>query len=95
MYRPTAVGLEAALPLQHAPNWTRVACPSVGTQADGADPLGAALLLGSTICVLAAMYIVCYTFFMANWEGWEAWSRRTGLDAEIAEEERHRRLGPK
>jgi hypothetical protein len=41
------------------------------------------------------MYIVCYTFFMANWEGWEAWSRRTGLDAEIAEEERHRRLGPK
>jgi hypothetical protein len=53
------------------------------------------LLLGSTICLLAAMYVVCYTFFMANWEGWESWNRRTGLDAGIAEEERRKRLGRK
>ena len=59
------------------------------------DPLAAFLVLGATICVLAAVYLVCYTFFMANWEGWESWSRRTGLDAEIAEEERLKRLGQK
>lgn len=41
------------------------------------------------------MYVVCYTFFMANWEGWESWNRRTGLDAEIAEEERLKHLGRK
>ena len=41
------------------------------------------------------MYVVCYTFFMANWEGWESWSRRTGLDAEIAEEERLKQRGRK
>jgi hypothetical protein len=64
----------------------------VGAQPEATDPIGALLLLGSTICLLAAMYIVCYTFFMANWEGWESWNRRTGLDAEIAEEERQRRL---
>lgn len=63
--------------------------------ADVANPLGALLLLGSTVFVLAAMYIVCYTFFMANWEGWESWNRRTGLDADKAEEERLRRLGLK
>jgi len=67
----------------------------VGAQPDAVDPLGALLLLGSTICLLAAMYVVCYTFFMANWEGWESWNRRTGLDAEIAEEERLKRLGRK
>ena len=59
------------------------------------DPLAAFLVLGATICVLSAVYLVCYTFFMANWEGWESWSRRTGLDAEIAEEERLKRLGQK
>jgi len=67
----------------------------VGAQPDAVDPVGALLLLGSTICLLAAMYVVCYTFFMANWEGWESWNRRTGLDAEIAEEERLKRLGRK
>jgi len=41
------------------------------------------------------MYVVCYTFFMANWEGWESWNRRTGLDAEIAEEERLNKPGRK
>jgi hypothetical protein len=64
----------------------------VGAQTEGTDPVGAVLLLASTICLLAAMYVVCYTFFMANWEGWESWNRRTGLDAELAEEEREKRL---
>jgi len=64
----------------------------VGAQPDSPDPIGALLLLGSTICLLAAMYVVCYTFFMANWEGWESWSARTGLDQERAEAERSRRL---
>ena len=59
------------------------------------DPLAAFLVLGATICVLAAVYLVCYTFFMANWEGWESWNRRTGLDAEVAEEERVKRQGRK
>jgi hypothetical protein len=67
----------------------------VGTQPDVPDPIGALLLLGSTVFVLAAMYIVCYTFFMANWEGWESWNRRTGLDADRAEEERLKKLGLK
>jgi hypothetical protein len=62
------------------------------SDADVANPVGAFLLLGATVCLLAAMYVVCYTFFMATWEGWESWNRRTGLDAEIAEEERQRRL---
>ena len=65
------------------------------SQPDAPDPIGAFLLLGATFCLLAAMYVVCYTFFMANWEGWEAWNRRTGLDAEMAEKERDKRLGPK
>ena len=56
------------------------------------DPLAAFLVLGATICVLAAVYLVCYTFFMANWEGWESWNRRTGLDADNAEEERLKKL---
>jgi hypothetical protein len=56
------------------------------------DPIGSFLLLGGTLCVLAAMYLVCYTFFMATWEGWESWYARTGLDAEQAEEERLKRL---
>jgi hypothetical protein len=64
----------------------------VGTPADAPDPIGALLLLGATIALFAASYVVCYTFFMANWEGWESWNRRTGLDAENAEEERLRRL---
>ena len=64
----------------------------MGVQPEAPDPVGALLLLGSTICLLAAMYVVCYTFFMANWEGWESWNRRTGLDAGIADEERLKRL---
>jgi hypothetical protein len=64
----------------------------VGPSPDAADPVGALLLLGGTISLLAATYLVCYTFFMANWEGWESWNRRTGLDADIAEEERLKRL---
>ena len=62
---------------------------------DVANPVGALLLLGATAFLLAAMYLVCYTFFMANWEGWESWNRRTGLDAEEAEEERLKRRGLK
>jgi hypothetical protein len=62
------------------------------TDPDVANPVGALLLLGATVFLLAAMYVVCYTFFMANWEGWESWNRRTGLDAEIAEEERLKKL---
>jgi hypothetical protein len=58
---------------------------------DAANPVGALLLLGATFFLLAAMYVVCYTFFMANWEGWESWNRRTGLDPELAEEERLKR----
>ena len=60
-----------------------------------ANPLGALLLLGATVFLLSAMYVVCYTFFMANWEGWESWNRRTGLNAEAAEDERLKRRGPK
>ena len=56
------------------------------------DPVGAALLLAGTVSVLAGMYIACYTFFMANWEGWESWNARTGLDEDPAEDERLRRL---
>ena len=55
------------------------------------DPLGSFLVLAGTMCVLGASYLVCYTFFMANWEGWESWSARTGLDHERADEERLRR----
>ncbi len=62
------------------------------SQPDAPDPVGALLLLGATVCLLAAMYVVCFTFFMANWEGWESWNRRTGLDTEAAEAERERRL---
>ena len=65
------------------------------SDADVANPTAALLLLGATIFLLAAMYVVCYTFFMANWEGWESWNRRTGLDSEAAERERERRLRPK
>lgn len=59
---------------------------------DVANPVGALLLLGATAFLLGAMYLVCYTFFMATWEGWEAWNRRTGLDPDKAEDERGRRL---
>jgi len=62
------------------------------SDADVANPTAALLLLGATIFLLAAMYVVCYTFFMAHWEGWESWNRRTGLDADAAEKERERRL---
>ena len=65
------------------------------SDADVANPIAALLLLGATVFLLAAMYVVCYTFFMANWEGWESWNRRTGLDSEAAERERERRLRPK
>ena len=62
---------------------------------DVANPVGALLLLGATVFLLAAMYLVCYTFFMAHWEGWESWNRRTGLNAEATEDERLNRRGPK
>jgi len=65
------------------------------SDADVANPTGALLLLGATVFLLGAMYVVCYTFFIANWEGWESWNRRTGLDSEIAEEERLKRRGLK
>ena len=67
----------------------------MGTLDSVGDPLGAFLILGATVCTLAAMYVVCYTFFMANWEGWESWHARTGLDADRAEEERLKRRGLK
>jgi hypothetical protein len=62
---------------------------------DAPNPVGALLVLGATISLLGAMYVVCYTFFMANWEGWESWNRRTGLNAEAAEDERLNGRGPK
>ena len=62
---------------------------------DVANPVGALMLLGATVFLLAAMYLVCYTFFMANWEGWESWNQRTGLNAEAAEDERLKRRGLK
>ena len=65
------------------------------TDADVANPLGALLFLGASLSLLAASYVVCYTFFMANWEGWESWHRRTGLNAEAAEDERLKRRGLK
>lgn len=65
------------------------------TDTDVANPVGALLLLGATFFLLAAMYVVCYTFFMANWEGWESWNRRTGLNPEAAEDERIKRRGLK
>ncbi len=46
---------------------------------DVANPLGALLLLGATVFLLAGMYVVCYTFFMAR----------------VVEEERLRRRGLK
>jgi hypothetical protein len=55
------------------------------------DPVGALLLLGATLCIFGASYIVCYAFFMSQWEGWESWSRRTGLDGDRAVEEMSRR----
>jgi hypothetical protein len=64
----------------------------VGAPADVPDPVGALLLLGSSIFLIAAVYVVCYTFFMSTWEGWESWNQRTGLDPEKAEEERSRRI---
>jgi hypothetical protein len=51
------------------------------------DPVGSFLILGAAICLLGAVYLVCYTFFMANWEGWESWHARTGLDEERALQE--------
>ena len=65
------------------------------TDPDVANPVGALMLLGATVFLLAAMYVVGYTFFMANWEGWESWNRRTGLNAEAAEDERLKRRGLK
>jgi hypothetical protein len=64
----------------------------MGTAAEGGDPLGAMLMLGAAFCLLGAMYVVCYTFFVSNWEGWESWHARTGLDGDRAvEEARHKR----
>ena len=57
------------------------------------DPIGSFLVLAGTVCILGASYLVCYTFFMANWEGWESWHARTGLDADRAEAARRERLG--
>jgi len=54
---------------------------------DGGNPLAAFLLLGATLCIFGASYAVCYTFFMSQWEGWESWNRRTGLDGDRAAEE--------
>ncbi len=66
----------------------------MGAVTDVANPGAAFLMLGATICTLGAMYVVCYTFFMATWEGWGPWSARTGLDADRADEERARHPRP-
>ena len=55
------------------------------------DPVGAFLLLGATLCLFGASYVVCYAFFMSQWEGWESWNRRTGLDGDRAAEDVPRR----
>jgi hypothetical protein len=52
------------------------------------DPVGGLLLLGSALCAIGASLVVCYVIWLKTWEGWESWNRRTGLDAERAEEER-------
>ena len=59
------------------------------------DPIGSFLVLAGTICILGASNLVCYTFFMANWDGWESWSARTGLDRERADQERLHKLRSK
>jgi hypothetical protein len=48
------------------------------------DPVGALLLLGGMLCIIAASYSVCYAIWSRSWEGWEAWSARTGLNEDEA-----------
>ncbi len=55
------------------------------------DGAGGLLIVGGTICLLAAAYVASYEFWIRNWEGWESWHRRTGLDGDRAEEERRDR----
>ena len=55
------------------------------------DPSGALFLIGGTVCLLGGMYAACYTIFIRNWEGWESWNARTGLDGDRAAEERAKR----
>ena len=52
------------------------------------DGTAGILIFGGSICLLAGAYLACYTIWVRNWEGWESWNRRTGLDADRAEEER-------
>jgi len=55
------------------------------------DVGGGLLIAGGTVCLLAGAYLACYTIWVRNWEGWESWHRRTGLDEERAAEERLKR----
>jgi len=52
------------------------------------EPVGALLMLGGMLCIIAASYSVCYAIWMRSWEGWEAWNARTGLNEEEAFVER-------
>ena len=54
--------------------------------------LAGVLVIVGPILLIAGTYLACYTIWIATWEGWESWNRRTGLDTEAAEAERQRRL---
>ena len=49
---------------------------------------GGLLIAGGAGCLLAGAYVATYEIWVRNWEGWESWNRRTGLDADRANEER-------
>jgi hypothetical protein len=52
------------------------------------DAVGALLMLGGMLCIIAASYSVCYAIWSQSWEGWEAWNARTGLNEDEALAER-------
>ncbi len=49
---------------------------------------GGLLVAGGAVCLLVGAYVATYAFWIRNWEGWESWNRRTGLDGDRANEER-------
>lgn len=59
---------------------------------EGGDPVGALLLLLATFCILGASLSVCYMIWLRNWEGWESWNARTGLNENEALAAREQRL---
>ena len=56
------------------------------------DPVSGLLMLGASVCIIAASFSVCYAIWSRGWEGWESWHERTGLDEEAASFERQERL---